>query len=307
MWLALSNRSRGPLLPFGSFASGGRGNPKPERQQWATSSLAPYTLGIGQSNLEVVQHGECYVERRNEMRYAFTKIVLRAPNGLLYYATTHSRPGIDCRFDIDELDKKRIPLDAVYPLCPEGDDFTRAPDPLPADVYVKEPNLLDYGDTEEHLDIGGHVLREAKVCELLRKSPHPNVATYRGCIIKDGRIRGVCYTRYRMSLVERLQKDGRDGLPALERRRCYEGIEAGIHHLHHLGLIHNNVCPANIMLDAADNPVIIDFDCCRPEGERLGPKGYNAGWSLEGAKVAKLKNDLYSLLRIRDHLQGLYG
>jgi serine/threonine protein kinase len=37
-------------------------------------------------------------------------------------------------------------------------------------------------------------------------------------------------------------------------------VESGIRHLHSLGLIYNNIKPANIILNDDDNPIIIDFN-----------------------------------------------
>jgi serine/threonine protein kinase len=44
-----------------------------------------------------------------------------------------------------------------------------------------------------------------------------------------------------------------------EAAHYLHGIEAGIRHLHHLGRIHNDINPANIMISEDDPPVIIDF------------------------------------------------
>lgn len=58
---------------------------------------------------------------------------------------------------------------------------------------------------------------------------------------------------------------------------CLQGIESGIRHMHSLGLVHNDINPSNIMIDSADRPVIIDFDSCKQEGEKLGVKSRHMG------------------------------
>jgi serine/threonine protein kinase len=49
-----------------------------------------------------------------------------------------------------------------------------------------------------------------------------------------------------------------------------EGIKRGLEHLHSLGLVHNNINPANIMFPTKDDDataMIIDFRSCRRIGE----------------------------------------
>ncbi|SJL04266.1 uncharacterized protein ARMOST_07627 [Armillaria ostoyae] len=46
-------------------------------------------------------------------------------------------------------------------------------------------------------------------------------------------------------------------------------LDQGIKHIHGLGLIHNDINPNNIMLDADGTLVIIDFDSCRRAGELM--------------------------------------
>ena len=63
----------------------------------------------------------------------------------------------------------------------------------------------------------------------------------------------------------------RHGVVDANRARVYlEDILKGIRHLHSLGLVHNDINPANIMLDNNGTAVLIDFDSCRRVGESLG-------------------------------------
>lgn len=115
-------------------------------------------------------------------------------------------------------------------------------------------------------------------------------------MVEDGRIAGLCFAKYTSALSERL-KDAN----AAERNIYYEGIEKGIHHLHQLGLIHNDINPSNIMMDG-NTPIIIDFDSCRRTGEMLGDKAGTFGWELEGAEFATPDNDFHGLKKIRELL-----
>ncbi|KAG6245556.1 hypothetical protein E4U23_005282 [Claviceps purpurea] len=60
-----------------------------------------------------------------------------------------------------------------------------------------------------------------------------------------------------MTLRERLRMNEST---SFDKDLCLEGIERDVRHLHSLGIVHNDISPANIMFDELDRPVIIDFD-----------------------------------------------
>lgn len=78
--------------------------------------------------------------------------------------------------------------------------FTRAPEPLPVNRWVKRPSLIDCGDSEASSKPAVHLLNEAIVYEILRKHPHKNIARYLGCVVEGGRIKGLCFVKYPMTL-----------------------------------------------------------------------------------------------------------
>lgn len=169
------------------------------------------------------------------------------------------------------------------------------------DCYVKRPSLMYYGvDGSQKNCIKEQILQEAEVCEILRKNPHPNIARYLGYIEVNGRVRGLCFHRYSMTLAERV-KIG----TILDTKLCLEGIKNGILHMHALGLTHNDINPHNIMLDANDNPVIIDFDSCRREGEELVKSG-TPDWVMEDARYATRANDFYGLSKLEEFLSDKF-
>jgi serine/threonine protein kinase len=65
--------------------------------------------------------------------------------------------------------------------------------------------------------------------------------------------------------------------------------------LYSLGLVYNDIKPANIILDYDDNPVIIDFDNCCPDGQDLEGMGGTWPWADKGTKTALFNNDLGAL------------
>lgn len=247
--------------------------------------------------MEICQRGQAWVEKDGDLEFDFTKLILRSLDDEYFFATTKDRVGESTSVDLDRLVKTRIPSDNIWPRY--SIDFLRAPDPLPLDCYVKEPNLLDYGDTLASTQMSYQIIHEIQICEILRLHPHPNISTYKGCVVRSGRIRGLCFSRYKMTLAQRLSE-----AQGLDKHLCYQRIEKGIHHLHSLGLVHNDVNPTNIMLDEKDNPCIIDFDSCQFQGQKLGLKGGTRGWTMEGEAYASLENDFFGLARLRE-LMGL--
>ena len=142
--------------------------------------------------------------------------------------------------------------------------------------------VVTYTPTEGWIAVGAAgpfllVAIVANLGEILRQNPHHNIAKYLGCVAnKQGRISGLVFVKYPITLGQML----RDGTH-FDRQRCLRGIKAGISHLHGLGLIHNDINPENIMMDGVVDdmePVIIDFDSCRKEDEKLGSK---FGWVVD--------------------------
>jgi serine/threonine protein kinase len=245
--------------------------------------------------MEICQRGQAWIEKDGELEFDFTKLILRSPDDDFFWATTKDRVGESTFVDLDRLVKTRIPSDSIWPRF--SADFFCAPDPLPLDCYVKEPNLLDYGDTLASTQMSSQILHEIRICELLRLHPHPNIVTYEGCVVRSGHIRGLCFSRCRMTLAQRLSD-----APDFDKNLCFQGIERGIHHLHTLGLVHNDINPTNIMMDVNDNPCIIDFDSCQFQGQKLGLKGGTRGWTKEGEAYARLENDYFSLAKLRAYM-----
>jgi serine/threonine protein kinase len=110
-----------------------------------------------------------------------------------------------------------------------------------------------YGDTQASTYLSSLLLHEAKVCKILRASPHPNIVRYLGCVVENDRVTGLCFVKYDMILSE-----GPSKLDLLQQ------IQKGIRHLHSLGLIHCDIKPANILMKG-EIPSIGDFDSCQRE------------------------------------------
>src|SRR5579859_6067924 len=139
--------------------------------------------------------------------------------------TPRERFGVSVqRSTFDELKPIRIRTQKILP--PYSTDLARAPTPLPVDCYVKYASLLDYGSD---LPVGRRpadlLLAEAKICEILRTVPHPNITHYLGCWAQGGRISTLCFAKYESTLADLLQDETRPLGPEI----C-DGIRNGIQH-----------------------------------------------------------------------------
>lgn len=198
--------------------------------------------------------------------------------------------------DAAKLDLEEIPDTFPYAQIPAG--WTRAPDPPPADSYIKQPNLLEYGETSNCCTV---LLQEAEIYEVLRQHPHPNIARYHGCVVgENDRFRGICLQRYSATLRQRVER--KPALSEPEMRRLMQGIRDGVAHLHLLGLVHNDLNPSNVMVEDG-TAIIIDFDLCRRQGDPMGMKGPTPGWGT-CTEYANRENDVKNLDQLERYLLG---
>jgi hypothetical protein len=243
--------------------------------------------------MEICEKAEIFVDRGNDsdLEFHHSKLILRSADGEYFYAKTDQRVFQFSQIDVGELDAIQIPSDRIWPLA--NATFTQAPEPLPSDCYLKRPSLLYYDDTSDSHDCCDQILNKVKACEMLRLYPHPNIAQYLGIVVKDSRVRGICFAKYSRTLSQMLK----EGTP-FQRDVVLGGIKAGIQHMHGLGLVHNNLHLSNIIMDG-ETPIIIDFDSCKQEGDKMGSKAGNFGRAVDGKDFARRENDLYSLSKIQ--------
>lgn len=195
--------------------------------------------------------------------------------------------------DVDEIDVlnllRPVPLDNINPLIPDG--FLQVPlDAVTHDAhYLKAPSFM-YEDSEPgRTFVARCLLNEASVLEELRVHPHPNIAEYFGCLVKDGRITQICLKRYECSLADYASRP----LSQRQRQDIFEGVVSAVKHLHSLGMAHNDICIYNICIDANGRPALVDFDSCLPFGESL-LKGVAID-AYEGRQVSAAENDFHGL------------
>lgn len=212
--------------------------------------------------MEIIQKNEAFKRIDGKMRFSYVQIFARR-DGVLYsgkWSNRHESPNT-----LEELQElKQIPTED---RGPEIKTVWSA-------VFVKTPNLLAYVDG----NLEKRISREVEACEILRKKPHPNIATYYGYNESHGRVSGLCFKRYKSTLLEAVNPQRLNKAAFLSSRRelvtdCMkiglQGLLDAIKHLHSLGLVHNDINPANIMLDEEGTLILIDFDSCGYIGESL--------------------------------------
>ncbi|CAH0018681.1 unnamed protein product [Clonostachys rhizophaga] len=213
---------------------------------------------------------------------------------------------------MDATSRNSFEILACQPVWTETDEpefdhrmviLREAPD-FPLDlksVFIKEPNLLTYGHCSFATQQSFYEpqLQEARVYEQLRQAPHPNIGVYYGCVVIDGRIKGLCLRRYKQTLAMLLRDQS---LNYNEKQAIMEDIKRGVAHLHSLNLVHGDINLSNIMLDGKDSAVLIDFDSCRSKGEPMGPKAGTMNWGGLFPDVAHIEHDLNALKLIEERL-----
>ena len=244
------------------------------------------------SAVHILEQGEQWAEKDGDFVFNKTKVIFRQ-RGSVFMATTDKREPELKALNMDDLERIRIPRGDVCPHYKKG--LTRAPVPIPGEIYVKRPRLLSWEPGASD-GIASLVLQEAEAGEILRKHPHPRIAQYHGCLVEDGRITGLCYKKYESDLESTLA--ARKDITEQEKLAYLEAVRDGLQHLHQLGLAHNDINPSNIMMDDG-KPVSIDFDSTRRIGVKLGSKAGTFEWELEGAEFSEPENDFYGLDKIQ--------
>lgn len=256
-----------------------------------TSLDLPIIMIHVEEHMKICEQAEMFIRKGDDFVFDHSKFILQDQSGNYFYSRKGIRLFPSVPIDVHEL--HTVPLKDIWPSFDPS--MTRAPSPLAENHYVKRPSLLFYSDEQAH-DLTNQIINEVSVCEILRSNPHPNIIEFLGCIVKDDKIQGLCFTKCSMDLEERL----RDKKP-LDPELYLRSLRGAILHLHALGLVHNDINPRNIMINENDVPIIIDFDSCKHEGELLDKSG-TPDWCIEDAKYAMPENDFFSFALVEKYL-----
>ncbi|OJD28217.1 hypothetical protein ACJ73_00374 [Blastomyces percursus] len=118
----------------------------------------------------IVRSNEAFKKIDGKFQFVYVQIIVRQDN-VLYSAKWTDRDLISCRsfFDIQRVETVQ--------------------------------SLFAYTGRS---DFEKQILREVETCEVLRKHPHPNIASYYGCQVTNGRVSGLCFKRYTSTLLEKV-------------------------------------------------------------------------------------------------------
>jgi serine/threonine-protein kinase len=159
--------------------------------------------------------------------------------------------------------------------------------------------LRPTGDAHKHRVFAARFHREAKI---LKSLSHPGVVR----LIDSGTIHGIFYLamqRIEGRTLGSLLKRGPMDVEAV----IALGIKLGdtLAHLHEVGVVHRDIKPDNVLIDADGHPVLTDFGLARLSGataitranELVGSLGFIAPEIIDGA-LPSPRSDQYSLGRL---------
>jgi serine/threonine protein kinase len=243
---------------------------------------------------ELIKTYEAWDPTSNQFDHAITVW----KEGDNYFQAKHSKTAVD----LESLPSTTpIPLERFMGRWDAS--FTEVPLFTKNDAFLKRPSIFlpeifdSTTSNEGEASVptpGDDMVEEAKIYEILRKHPHPNICIYYGCVRKGDYLTAICLKKYARSLQDAVEQGDR----TLDSAAILEGISKGLRILHEtLGLVHNDINPTNIMLDDSGEAVIIDFDSCMPIGQEIGfRKGGTFCWTPEPPpSIAVPENDLYGL------------
>jgi serine/threonine protein kinase len=223
----------------------------------------------------------------------YTTFYLFTDDDVAYFGQVYKKKGEITLQEYSEA-LSRIPDEAIYPIRPVDTTLTVvAPETPISHLYVKRPSLLTYEETTDP------TFAEALVLEYIAQAPHPNLGRYHGCRVRRDRITGIVLDQYKVNLYDFLLHDG----GRVDREKFMARLESAVDHLHQLGLAHNDINPNNVMVEAEDMPILIDFGSCQPFGKRVLTGG-TVGWFNEPFFLSAQEHDAFGLEKLRRWLEN---
>ncbi|KAF4975630.1 hypothetical protein FZEAL_7621 [Fusarium zealandicum] len=199
-----------------------------------------------------------------------------------------------------------IPDDHVYPkLSSARECFTVVPGDISerGDVFIKRPplDLYDKCKQEGTLPVlPAAVLEEAHALQVISKRPHPGLVKYHGCRIVRGRITGLVLERQPNDLNRHLETVG-----PVDTGPFMTALSSAVRHLHRMGMAHNDINPANILVNSQNMPVLADLGSCREIGHKLTASRGTLGWIDDGDdySTSEMNHDVVGLDKVRAWLE----
>ncbi|KAK0708427.1 kinase-like domain-containing protein [Lasiosphaeris hirsuta] len=203
----------------------------------------------------------------------------------------------------------KVPDDALFPKLPDGECVPTVPDSHAGpDFYTKRPGHLESlmshnGDNHltDTLTIPDLVLHEARMLDLLSQhSQHPNIVRYHGYRVRRGFITGLVLDMVPGSALTECMFAGE--LHKIDKEPFMAALESAVDHLHHVvGIAHNDICPANVMIRPDGMPCLIDFNSAAKIGHPKPWACFTLPWHDEkgNQRISQKRHDLYGLAKLR--------
>jgi serine/threonine protein kinase len=239
--------------------------------------------------------------------FLYTAFIVVDDDDALYFGLLRI-PKLQITLDQAASALQQVPDEDVFPEVPQDAQLTIAPDDLDLDAcYIKRPRLSMYHEYKKDdclYAIPTLVLDELHALQAVSQHPHPGIIRYHGCRVRRGRITGLVLDRHPHSLRDHVQ----DGAGHMEKEAFMAALESAVRHLHSaVGFAHNDINPANILVDAAGMPVLVDFGSSREIGRKLGASRGTPGW-IDGDPLeydtSEERHDWSALEKIRAWLDN---
>ncbi|KAI0089938.1 hypothetical protein BDY19DRAFT_93568 [Irpex rosettiformis] len=204
-------------------------------------------------------------------------------------------------YDLDKLDAPPLVPPQYLTTTPWLDTYHEAPQPLPPDAFVKSNSVIRLTPDDPTL-LSQLMRREIQVYMTISHSPpHPNICPFYGCVRDGNRATGLVLKKILHELPDKwCYVEPQRATPKLV---ILKGVKRGLDHLHNLGIIHNDINKANILLDDNLCPVIVDFNTALSEGEARGEHQGTPGWFRKN-RVSRKENDTFALGLLAKWLDG---
>jgi serine/threonine protein kinase len=242
-------------------------------------------------------------------QFLYTSFMVIDETDIFYYGRLHV-PKTKAIFDLVTHALNPVSDNEIFPKWPtSGIELTQASAALTENVYVKRPALDLYETLKAYNQLHQlqeMLLAEARVMEMFRQHPHPNIIRYYGCRVVRGHVTGLVMDKHAQNLETYLK----DGVRTLDKPSFMSALESSVRHLHALGWAHNDLTPANILVNGNRMPILIDFGGCQPIGSRLkyirGTKAWIDG-EIEDYNTSDEKHDLSALDKLSSWLDEYAG
>ncbi|KAL7907456.1 kinase-like domain-containing protein [Trichoderma velutinum] len=161
-----------------------------------------------------------------------------------------------------------VPEEEIYPVFTVTSLTAVADDS--SGRYVKRIACADYEDVKGTTFLARLMLQEVHTMEILAQNPHPNIVGYYGCQVKRDRVTGLVLEtlslKHNLEFAAQRPELFKD---VVDKNRIMSGLRAAVGLQYSIGLAHNDINPANIMIGVGGEPKLIDFGSCQPIGLHL--------------------------------------